>query len=253
MPAKAKPVCGKGHERPAGTDCRECARERALLRYHAKKDEINPARNEKRRGNYDPRPVERDSLGRPLCKRGHIRQEGHACQECRRAFYAEKYQGKCGKGHAKEPGESCRPCEAERSNKKYHGDIEASRAESLRRYYERRAAGTEKLSTETVRAWREANPERTRKMRVVHQNRRRARLAGNGGSHTVAEWDAILEAHGHKCAFCGAGGKLTEDHIWPIEHGGPDFAWNLRPLCGTCNCSRTYTLLEIEDWEKRNG
>lgn len=56
------------------------------------------------------------------------------------------------------------------------------------------------------------------------------------GSHTQAEWNAILGIYGGRCLRCGAKGvKLTKDHVIPLSEGGSNSASNLQPLCGSCN------------------
>lgn len=85
------------------------------------------------------------------------------------------------------------------------------------------------------RAWKAANPDAC----VTHCNNRRARLLKAAGSHTVAEWRAILKAHGHRCAYCGLKqslvGRLTRDHYVPLSKGGSNAASNIVPSCSPCN------------------
>lgn len=65
--------------------------------------------------------------------------------------------------------------------------------------------------------------------------RRRARLAGGGGSHTIAERQEKFAKLGNICFYCGTGGKLTIDHDVPIARGGSDNIGNILPACGSCN------------------
>lgn len=70
-------------------------------------------------------------------------------------------------------------------------------------------------------------------------HRRRSRLTGAGGSYTSAEWNALLDACGHKCLRCGRSGvKLTVDHIVPVILGGTSNIDNIQPLCKSCNSSK---------------
>ena len=65
--------------------------------------------------------------------------------------------------------------------------------------------------------------------RHVFAQRRRARLAGAGGSYTMGEWTALLTTFDH-CPDCGrewdqipaapGGYVITADHIVPISQGG---------------------------------
>jgi hypothetical protein len=81
--------------------------------------------------------------------------------------------------------------------------------------------------------------------RHVFAARRRARLEGAGGTHTRAEWDALLARY-EQCPLCGrrweeipphpgGGAVITEDHIVPLSRGGGNGIENLQPLCYSCN------------------
>jgi 5-methylcytosine-specific restriction endonuclease McrA len=74
----------------------------------------------------------------------------------------------------------------------------------------------------------------------LHEARRarRALIAGSAGSVTAKEWSSILEYFGHKCAYCLAGGKMTQDHIVPISKGGQHTTCNVVPSCGSCNSKK---------------
>lgn len=69
--------------------------------------------------------------------------------------------------------------------------------------------------------------------------RRRKRLAAVDITLTRQQWREILEAHGHKCTYCGGMPKILEqDHIIPIIHGGAHSADNVLPACKSCNSSK---------------
>lgn len=67
--------------------------------------------------------------------------------------------------------------------------------------------------------------------------RRKARLRGAEGSHTVAEWLAVLADHDGRCVYCGEP-ATTRDHIIPINRGGTDYIDNIAPACFPCNASK---------------
>jgi uncharacterized protein YdaU (DUF1376 family) len=70
----------------------------------------------------------------------------------------------------------------------------------------------------------------------------RVREAKAKGTHTEAEWAALLATFGFCCVKCGASGEgveLTKDHIHPIAKGGNDAISNLQPMCQKCNSSRS--------------
>jgi len=68
--------------------------------------------------------------------------------------------------------------------------------------------------------------------------RRRARIARVLATLTAAEWEAILEAAGHACIYCGSQKQLTQDHLTPISKGGDHTAENVAPACLPCNSSK---------------
>lgn len=94
-------------------------------------------------------------------------------------------------------------------------------------------------------AWNVAHPE----ARAAMTRRRRALKAGalvNDSSD--AQWQEVLGAFGHRCAYCPPGckackakmHKLTQDHITPFDAQGSHTLHNVVPACQTCN-SRKHT------------
>lgn len=83
---------------------------------------------------------------------------------------------------------------------------------------------------------RDRNPELYRAIAVLTQSRRRARERSLPATLTLAEWEAIEAAYGHRCAYCGKKRKaLTQDHIIPVSKGGGTTMTNIIPSCITCN------------------
>jgi len=66
------------------------------------------------------------------------------------------------------------------------------------------------------------------------KNLRRARLKG---THTDAQWDAMLQWAGEACVNCGAP-RPQKDHILPLSQDGDDSIENIQPLCGPCNVAK---------------
>ncbi len=83
--------------------------------------------------------------------------------------------------------------------------------------------------------WRAANPS----SRIPAEHERKARLKGNGGSWTLAEWKTLKRQYGHRCVGCWKteaelkvlGRKLVPDQIIPVVEGGLNHITNLQPLC----------------------
>jgi len=55
---------------------------------------------------------------------------------------------------------------------------------------------------------------------------------------TAPEWLAIKAAYQNACAYCGASGPLTVDHIVPVSRGGDHCADNVVPACPACNSGK---------------
>jgi len=68
-------------------------------------------------------------------------------------------------------------------------------------------------------------------------------------------WTGLLELFAARCAYCGAVGALTRDHIWPKSRGGGGMeVGNVVPACVTCNSEKGQrTALEYYLWLKSEG
>jgi 5-methylcytosine-specific restriction endonuclease McrA len=124
---------------------------------------------------------------------------------------------------------------------------------------------------EAMRRWRIAHPDehnaknrlyyaRNRDTRLAHttayhrehpevgraksQNYRARKLAALG-SFTAAEWLALVEQYGGRCAYCGEHGPLQADHRIPLSRGGSNTIDNILPACRVCN-TRKHKLTEAE-------
>lgn len=112
--------------------------------------------------------------------------------------------------------------------RQYRADHKAELSEHGRQWYEAHRAERCDYNCQ----WRKANPDKNRK----GTQRYRALKAGLPATLTEAQWQEILEEHGHACAYCGAAGVLLEqEHVIPVTRGGGYVKDNIVPACSPCN------------------
>lgn len=96
------------------------------------------------------------------------------------------------------------------------------------------------LELEQVDAGQMVGPEKARHNQALRNAR--LSLARARGSHTSAEWAAIVAECDRNCVRCGRHHpeplEPVKGHIRPICMGGSDAADNLMPLCRACASAR---------------
>lgn len=154
-------------------------------------------------------------------------------------------------------GGGCVQCANERARKRHQANPEEHRErshrwdqanpEAVKERNQRYRQNNPQAIKESNRRWRQANLESARERErryqqgnreayAVYAHNRRTRKTQAGGSHTPAEWKALVNHYGGKCLCCGRTDvKLTADHVIPVSKGGSSDIDNIQPLCGDCN------------------
>src|SRR6185295_5166103 len=82
--------------------------------------------------------------------------------------------------------------------------------------------------------------------RGVHKRRAAKRIVS---TLTATEWQQILTAYGHACAYCRRTDMpLTQDHVRALSKGGQHTMQNVIPACRSCNSrkgSKPITIIDM--------
>jgi len=131
----------------------------------------------------------------------------------------------------------CWECCRERGRTEHHKDKERRNARST----EWQKANREK-SHKATQEWKQRNHWRTTSEQNAQYARlRRARKHAAGGTHTLADIEAIFEMQRGRCAYCRKRlrSKRHVDHIIPISKGGSNGRRNLQLTCAHCNQTKS--------------
>lgn len=110
---------------------------------------------------------------------------------------------------------------------------------------------------ERVKRWKDANPEKARQHRRDYKRRQRQTAKGKEihniekqqrrakqrqleASFTHQQWEECKSFFNFKCAYCGEGSELTQEHFIPVCRGGEYSRDNIIPICKHCNSSKNY-------------
>lgn len=125
--------------------------------------------------------------------------------------------------------------EFNRNRRKYDG-LSSECSACNRNYLRRYAKANSTSQVAKVRQWRMENPLR----RSEHTAQERAAAWGAPGFFS---WATALEIYGSRCAICDIDGPLSVDHIVPLSKGGPNWQFNIQPLCKSCNSRKSNKIL----------
>jgi 5-methylcytosine-specific restriction endonuclease McrA len=123
--------------------------------------------------------------------------------------------------------------------------------ESQRKYRERQPKRVQGNRREYNRTWKQKNREHIRDYNyrywLAHKDdcsksdkERRRKIRLGRSEESVLWWRTIRN---DPCSYCGCAGKMTVDHIVPINSGGSHQWDNLAPACLSCNSRKQDRLL----------
>lgn len=97
----------------------------------------------------------------------------------------------------------------------------------------------------SVLAGKERKRSLTWAARWTQEVRDRGLAKGARYDFTAGDWRRALRWFDHRCAYCGADGRLTRDHVQPLSRAGEHTASNIVPACKPCNRAKGDKVLEV--------
>lgn len=135
-------------------------------------------------------------------------------------------------------------------------DLPSERGERRRKVF---TGKTREAVEAKLDAFRLANPATAHLGRPANVERARTL-----GTHTEAQWWALVRASERLCHYCGVEASVTnarshprhleKDHLIPVSRGGSDAIENVVVACRACNMDKgTMTVDEYVNWKARNA
>lgn len=203
---------------------RAAAREAMRRWYQRHKETLRPVRRQRDRARY---AANRESA--LSAKRDRYASDPEFAEQIRasnRAWYERNRDARreYRRRYRLEHGDRMRAQERARERRKYAEDPRA-----VLDYYKQ---------------WRQRNLAKARA--YVRASGIKRRAASLGQHFTAAEWLALVETYGSRCAYCGLlCERLEADHRVPLCRGGSNLIENILPACKGCN-RRKYKRTEDE-------
>jgi len=176
------------------------------------------------------------------CRVGHIAErylcDGN-CTECvakrARDWYRDNHE------HALATKAAYRKANPETNCAQTMAAWRANNPERARQNSETWYQNNKERCSENAKVWARANPGR----KAVYDRNRRARIAGNGGTHTAEDIGWLYEIQEGRCGLLWCRKELEDgfhvDHVIPLVLDGRNDRHNLQLLCSHCNLSKNDT------------
>jgi hypothetical protein len=222
------------------------ARERELSK---KRRDANPEKfREKNRKWFRANPDKVKEYHKRYSEKPKIECLSKICSKC----HAEKPAPDFRRSKSSKDGRQswCKKCQNADQQSRYRGDSDFRKKRILKST--QWAKNNPDKHRESVRRarrkWYDGNKDKVRR----YCSGRRARIIGNGGSHTAEDWKNLCEKYDNCCLRCGEQENLTEDHIVSLFDGGTDDIENIQPLCKKCNSSKREKSIDYRpEWDKK--
>lgn len=141
-----------------------------------------------------------------------------------------KFCKQCSKDRAKE-SESRNPGASSKRAARWIADNRGRYLEKKKEYREK----NKKRIKKQVSRWKMNNRDS-----LINASAKRRALKRNCeiNDFTVSQWQELLKEYDNKCAYCGIGGVMTQDHMTPLSRAGNHTKNNIVPACLRCNMSK---------------
>lgn len=175
------------------------------------------------------------------------------CKDCDRVRYRKWLESDKENNLARMRENAHKPERRARRSEYYKKYYSVTREERHRHYKEYYAINRADVLLRRRARYEQYKPRRrqwlanNRARHTAQYHRYKARKLANGGTYTLTHWDALCNWFGRTCLRCQSTGKLTVDHVIPLNLGGSNSIHNLQPLCLSCNCSKRDTEADYRD------